>query len=216
VARILIACADEATTALLRDFFWEDGHAVMLASTAHEAATIARERRPEIAIVEHPMTGSEDDLLTTLRAGRANVVVMLHESRDAARLPGDVASIAEPFSLVELRARVESFAAPRAASPSSAIAFGALRVDRDKAEVVVDGAEIDLTELEQKLLLFLFDRRGEIQSRETLLHHVWGLQASVTTRTVDTHVKRLRQKLGVAADYVETVRGYGYRFVASI
>ena len=63
-------------------------------------------------------------------------------------------------------------------------------------------------------MLFLYDRRDSVQSRDALLHHVWGMQGDLTTRTVDTHVKRLRQKFGAAAEHVQTVRFYGYRSVA--
>ena len=75
--------------------------------------------------------------------------------------------------------------------------------------------EIELTALEFKLLVVLYDRRNRVQSRSVLLDDVWGIKADVTTRTVDTHVKRLREKLGAAGDYVETVRGVGYRFAES-
>jgi two-component system phosphate regulon response regulator PhoB len=81
--------------------------------------------------------------------------------------------------------------------------------------VWVAGQEITLTPLEYKLLVTLHDRREHVQSRDTLLSDVWGISADVTTRTVDTHVKRLRSKLGEAADYVQTIRGIGYRFAGS-
>jgi two-component system phosphate regulon response regulator PhoB len=78
--------------------------------------------------------------------------------------------------------------------------------------VWVDDDEVTLTALEFKLLTILLQRRGRVQTRDTLLSDVWGITADVTTRTVDTHIKRLRQKLGPGGDYIETVRGVGYRF----
>jgi two-component system phosphate regulon response regulator PhoB len=78
--------------------------------------------------------------------------------------------------------------------------------------VWVEDAEIELTALEFKLLVTLCDRRNRVQTRAALLDEVWGIEAELTTRTVDTHVKRLREKLGAARDYIETVRGVGYRF----
>jgi two-component system, OmpR family, phosphate regulon response regulator PhoB len=95
------------------------------------------------------------------------------------------------------------------------VEFGRLRIDREAHRIWVDGSEVELTALEFKLLLMLYDRRNRVQSRSTLLDDVLGIQADITTRTVDTHVKRLREKLEAARDYVETVRGVGYRFVAS-
>ncbi len=90
--------------------------------------------------------------------------------------------------------------------------FGMLRVDRGAHRVWVEGDEIELTALEFKLLLTLHDRRNRVQTRDALLSDVWRIDADVTTRTVDTHVKRLREKLGPAGVYVQTVRGVGYRF----
>ena len=90
--------------------------------------------------------------------------------------------------------------------------FGRLRVDREAHRVWVDDQELELTALEFKLLVTLYDRKNRVQTRAALLSDVWGIDADITTRTVDTHVKRLREKLGTAGDYVETVRGVGYRF----
>ena len=96
----------------------------------------------------------------------------------------------------------------------SLIEFGALRIDREAHRVWVARQEVQLTALEFKLLVTLHERRDRVQTREVLLDDVWGIQADITTRTVDTHVKRLREKLGAAGEYVETVRGVGYRFTA--
>jgi two-component system phosphate regulon response regulator PhoB len=97
--------------------------------------------------------------------------------------------------------------------PTAPIHFGALHVDRLARRTWVHEGEIDLTALEFKLLLTLFDRRGRVQTRDVLLGDVWNLRADIATRTVDTHVKRLREKLGEAGEYIETVRGSGYRFL---
>ncbi|MEO6599090.1 MAG: response regulator transcription factor, partial [Polyangiaceae bacterium] len=95
------------------------------------------------------------------------------------------------------------------------IEFGKLKIDREAHRVWVEALEIELTALEFKLLVTLYDRKNRVQTRSTLLDDVWGIQADITTRTVDTHVKRLREKLEAARDYVETVRGVGYRFVGT-
>ena len=94
------------------------------------------------------------------------------------------------------------------------IGFGRLKIDQPGHRVWVDDEEIKLTALEFRLLTTFHVRRGRVQTRERLLSDVWGYQADVTTRTVDTHVKRLREKLGEAGIYIETVRGVGYRFRA--
>jgi two-component system, OmpR family, phosphate regulon response regulator PhoB len=85
-------------------------------------------------------------------------------------------------------------------------------IDRDAHRAWVDDAEIGLTALEFRLLHAFLSRRGRVQTRDALLSDVWGIEADVTTRTVDTHVKRLREKLGDAGAYIETLRGVGYRF----
>ena len=93
--------------------------------------------------------------------------------------------------------------------------FGDLKIDIESHEVYVDNNQIDLTALEFKLLNQLVDTRGRVQSRDHLLAEVWGYSSEVTTRTVDTHIKRLRSKLGTMGKYVRTIRGVGYKFSRS-
>lgn len=124
--------------------------------------------------------------------------------------------IVKPFSVREVLLRVQAVLrrtrAPLPAEVTKAVIFGRLAVDEDAHRVRVDGSDVALTALEFRLLWTLLQRRGRVQSRDTLLNDVWGISADVTTRTVDTHVKRLREKLGPAGSYVETLRGVGYRF----
>lgn len=128
--------------------------------------------------------------------------------------------VVKPFSVRELILRVRSLLRRRnpvagpASPPSERLTIGPLRVDRAAHRVWVDDAEVMLTALEFRLVNTLLERRGHVQTRERLLEDVWGMDGSITTRTVDTHVKRLREKLGAAAPLVETVRGVGYRFRA--
>ena len=88
--------------------------------------------------------------------------------------------------------------------------------DAEAHRVWVDDVEVLLTALEFKLLDTLLTRKGRVQSRDRLLDDVWGYEVAITTRTVDTHVKRLREKLGSAGEYIETVRGVGYRMKDSL
>ena len=90
--------------------------------------------------------------------------------------------------------------------------FGDLSLNTESHEVFVNNEQVNLTALEFKLLCQLVDRRGRVQSRDQLLSDVWGYSAEVTTRTVDTHIKRLREKLGTMGKYVQTIRGVGYKF----
>jgi two-component system, OmpR family, phosphate regulon response regulator PhoB len=91
-------------------------------------------------------------------------------------------------------------------------AFGTLNVDPSRFQVKVGKEEVRLTAIEFKLLQYLLSNRGRVATRDLLLDRVWGYDAALTTRTVDTHIKRLREKLGRAGDYIETIRGIGYRF----
>ncbi|MBF0142391.1 MAG: response regulator transcription factor [Magnetococcales bacterium] len=123
--------------------------------------------------------------------------------------------VVKPFSIRELLLRVNALLRRLAHTPpvSDAKAIpGLLELDRPAHRTWVNGNEILLTPIEFRLLDTLISRRGRVQSRETLLETVWGVQADVQTRTVDAHIKRLREKLGAAGPYVETLRGIGYRF----
>ena len=122
--------------------------------------------------------------------------------------------VVKPFSVRELLLRIKALL-KRARSPvdeSGAIVFGGLAIDVPAHRVLVDNHEVTLTALEFKLLVTFVERKGRVQTREMLLEDVWDIHADVTTRTVDTHVKRLREKLGSAGNYIETIRGVGYRF----
>jgi two-component system phosphate regulon response regulator PhoB len=123
--------------------------------------------------------------------------------------------VVKPFSVRELMLRVRALLRRTQTSDTQhgERKFADLRVDTDAHRVWVGTFEITLTALEFRLLLMLLDRRGRVQTRERLLEEVWQMPGELTTRTVDTHVKRLRQKLGHAGDYIETVRGVGYRFL---
>ena len=126
--------------------------------------------------------------------------------------------VTKPFSVRELILRIKAVL-KRGDNKKDIVEidrqFGDLKIDIDSHEVYVDGDLVNLTALEFKLLIQLVDRRGRVQSRDQLLADVWGYSAEVTTRTVDTHIKRLREKLGTMGKYVQTIRGVGYKFSRS-
>ncbi|NOZ02314.1 MAG: response regulator transcription factor [Deltaproteobacteria bacterium] len=125
----------------------------------------------------------------------------------------------KPVSMREMVLRVNAVLrrnrAP-ATEQEAIVAVGSLRIDGAAHRAFVNDLEINLTALEFKLLLTLVTRPGRVQSRSTLLDHVWGIHADLETRTVDTMMKRLRDKLGDAGRFIETVRGVGYRFSADV
>ncbi|MBK8792380.1 MAG: response regulator transcription factor [Holophaga sp.] len=127
--------------------------------------------------------------------------------------------VVKPFSVRELLLRIHAILrrvqGAKTSNPEDTVTFGRLRIDTAAYRAWVDATEIQLTSIEFRLLVMLYERRNRVQTRASLLEDVWGLQADTETRTVDTHVKRLREKLGAAEIYIETVRGVGYRFAAS-
>ena len=124
--------------------------------------------------------------------------------------------VTKPFSVRELILRVKAVLKRGEINKSELVEverqFGDLSIDVDSHEVHVNSELVVLTALEFKLLKQLVDRRGRVQSRDQLLSDVWGYSSEVTTRTVDTHIKRLREKLGPMGKYVQTIRGIGYKF----
>lgn len=123
--------------------------------------------------------------------------------------------VTKPFSPRELVLRVKNLIRRRT-EPSDApeqLAFGELNIDIPRHAVTVGRQRVDLTATEFKLLTTLAQRRGRVQTRDQLLQDVWEYDAVIDTRTVDTHMRRLREKLGTAARFLDTVRGVGYRFV---
>jgi DNA-binding response OmpR family regulator len=123
--------------------------------------------------------------------------------------------ITKPFSPRELVLRVKRILQRGQASDQEQerLKFGELVIDGPRHLVTWRGKKVDLTATEFKLLMLLAQRRGRVQSRDQLLRDVWDYQSAIDTRTVDTHMRRLREKLGPASKFLDTVRGVGYRFV---
>ena len=120
--------------------------------------------------------------------------------------------LSKPFSPKELILRVQGLIRRRGASVQETSSAGPFLLDRTALKVTLDGQRLDLTSTEFKLLSLLMGKVGAIQSREYLLQEVWGYSSTVDTRTVDTHMRRLREKLGEHSIHLETIRGEGYRF----
>jgi two-component system phosphate regulon response regulator PhoB len=151
----------------------------------------------------------------------AHVPVMMLSARgeEKDRISGFEAGtddfMAKPFNLREFKLRIRAIlrrcSAPHPAA-EPVLLVGELRLDTGAHRAWVGSTELELTALEFKLLTTLMQRQGRVQSRQQLLQDVWQYNAGVTTRTVDTHVRRLRRKLLTSRDKLETVRGVGYRF----
>ena len=118
--------------------------------------------------------------------------------------------VTKPFSPREIVLRIRAILR-RAERADESLNAGPISIDPARHQVRVSGKQVQLTSLEFKLLRTLMQRRGRVQDRDRLLNEVWGYESVIDTRTVDTHVRRLREKLGKAGDAIETVRGFGYR-----
>lgn len=127
---------------------------------------------------------------------------------------GAIDYVVKPFSPRELVLRVKAIMNlhKSADKPEDVLRVDKLEVNIPKHKVTFDGNEVKLTSMEFKLLVILIQRMGRVQSRDALLNDIWDIAADVTTRTIDTHVKCLRQKLGEVGKLIETVRGLGYKF----
>lgn len=204
-----------------------EGFQVRLAHTGRQGlASATAEPLPDIIVLDlmlPDLSGTEicRRLRDAERTRDIPVVMCTAKGEEIDRVVGfEVGAddyVVKPFSVRELILRIRALlrrvdSTRRVEGEPSMIRFGRLKIDRDAHRAWVDELEIALTALEFRLLHAFMSRRGRVQTREALLSDVWGIEADVTTRTVDTHVKRLREKLGDAGMYIETLRGVGYRF----
>src|SRR5688500_5281353 len=223
MARILVIEDEPDIQQILEYNLREKGHKVFIAGKGEEGLRIAREKRPDLVLLDlmlPDIPGTE--VCKTLKGDpatrHAQVIMLTAKGEEIDRVVGFELGaddyVVKPFSVRELLLRVQTILR-RTHGETEAVQgfqFGSLRVDREAHRVWASDTELELTALEFKLLVTLFDRKNRVQTRAALLSDVWGIDADITTRTVDTHVKRLREKLGTVGDYIETLRGVGYRF----
>ncbi len=200
------------------------GFRVIEATDGLSGLHVARERRPDVIILDlmlPEMRGEDVCRELKSRESTAGVpVIMLtakaHESDRVAGLRmGADDYVTKPFSPRELVLRVQAVLRRLHVSETgNELAVGPLVLDRGSFEIRMDGKRLDLSGIEFKLLAMLMEKRGRVLGREALLRDVWGYKNGVDSRTVDTHLRRLRIKLGAHAKLLETVRGEGYRFKA--
>ena len=221
--RILVVDDEADLLELVEYNLKEAGYSVTTAKDGASAMAEVRRQRPDLIVLDlmlpdipgtevckrlrrDPETESIPIMMLTARGSEVDRVVGFELGADD--------YVTKPFSPRELVLRVNAVlrrATAASGEGTQRIMLGRLAIDVPRHRVLVDDEDIPLTALEFKLLLDLATRRGRVQSRDALLDRVWGYAPGIETRTVDTHVKRLREKLGAASDYIETVRGVGYR-----
>ena len=224
MSTILIADDEARIRRLVSDFLKRDGHTIIEAADGKTALELIENRRPtlDLAILDVMMPGMDGfEVLREVReqeTGDNHLPVMLLTARaeDADQVRGLEGGaddyVTKPFSPIVLAARVRTLLKRegRAASPIETI--DCLSVNELRREVLVEGQPVELTPKEYELLIYFKKNRSIALSRESILNAVWGYDYFGDLRTVDTHVKKLRAKLGDCGSMIETVRGYGYRF----
>ena len=223
MATILLADDEARIRRLVIDFLKRDGHTILEAADGNEALTLLR-THPEIelAILDVMMPGADGfSVLQSIRAGertrRLPVMMLTARAEEFDQLHGLQGGaddyVTKPFSPLVLCARVKNLllrsSAPQESEDS---VFGELDIDEIRHEVRVSGVDIGLTPKEYELMVYFKNNRSIALSREKILNAVWGYDYFGDLRTVDTHIKKLRAKLGEYGSKIETVRGYGYRF----
>ena len=215
---------DERDLRTLVDFnLRQAGFTTAQASTGAEALARARSLHPRVIVLDLNLPDvSGMDVCRLLRADPATrelpILMLTARGAETDRVQGlELGAddyLAKPFNVRELVLRVESVARRRKepqAESRQRLAAGEIALDLDAHLCFVEGAELPLTLQEFRLLAYLIQGRGRVRTRDELLADVWNASPELETRTVDTHVKRLRDKLGPAGDIIETVRGVGYR-----
>jgi two-component system phosphate regulon response regulator PhoB len=199
-----------------------DGFNIAVAHDGVAGLEQARGERPDFIVLDlmlPKMSGLEVcKLLRTDPATRHIPILMLTaKAEEIDRVVGLEFGaddyVTKPFSPREVALRIRAILRRGATTEQSneRLTAGPIAVDPVRHHVSVDGKQIHLTSLEFKLLRTLMQRRGRVQDRDRLLNEVWGYESVIDTRTVDTHVRRLREKLGKSGEVIETVRGFGYR-----
>ncbi len=198
------------------------GYGILAAGDGEEGLALAMSEIPDLVVLDLMLPGLDGiDVCKALREGeqtRDIPVLMLTARRDEVdRVRGlELGAddyVVKPFSPRELVLRVRAIL--RRSSDATAderIRIGPLNIDLAEYRAWLDDEPLLLTATEFKLLTTLIDRQGRVQSREALLNDVWGYDYAGYGRTVDTHIRRLREKLGQHDQMIETVRGVGYRF----
>ena len=203
--------------------FENEGFTVKSFSNGESFLESLSKNKPNLVILDLMLPGvSGLDVCRELRSNEnydgIGIVMLTAKSEEIDRIVGFELGaddyVTKPFSVRELILRVKVLLKKRTddGANEQILEFGPILMNLDAHEVSIDGKIVNLTALEFKLLKHLLKRKGRVQTRDQLLGDVWGYSSEVTTRTVDTHIKRLREKLGEPGDLIQTIRGVGYRF----
>jgi two-component system phosphate regulon response regulator PhoB len=221
--KILVVDDEADVTDLVSYHLKSKGYVVQTANNPNQSLSLARSFLPDLVILDVMMPDLNGmQICRLLRADpqlkNVPVIFLTAKAEEADRIQGLETGaddyICKPFSTKELVLRVQSIlrrVSEGADESVKKLQAGEIAIDIERHEATIAGKLIELTATEFKLLRLLMERRGRVQTREHLLLNVWNYETEIETRTVDTHVRRLREKLGSEADWIETIRGVGYR-----
>lgn len=222
----ILVVEDEPDTAELLEFHLENaGYKVTITEDGYQALKKIHKLRPDLLILDLMIPEIDGfEVCRLIRKDPANeslpVMMCTAKSNETSKIQGlDFGAddyVTKPFSPREVVLRVKNLL-KRSDSVNRTdierLSIGKITIDKNSYEVSVEGELLELTATEYKLLILLIERKGRVQSRDILLRDVWGYESNIDTRTVDTHVQRLRTKLNGASDNIVTVRGFGYKFL---
>jgi two-component system phosphate regulon response regulator PhoB len=226
IKSVLVVEDEQAISDLVAFHLQQHGYEAVVSADGQRALKLLEKRVPALLILDLMLPDLDGiEILKRVRSNTATVrlpvILLTARAEEADRILGlEMGAddyVVKPFSPRELVLRVDKLIASRETREQAKVptVFGRLELDEEKFRVAVDGKPLDISATEMRLLAELLRCRGRVLSRGQLLQNAWGYLPNVTDRTVDTHVKRLRQKLGPASAYLETVRGIGYRWIES-
>jgi two-component system, OmpR family, phosphate regulon response regulator PhoB len=222
--RVLVVEDDKNIAKLIKYNVEKEGFTCLNAYTGEDAMETLSKGRADIVVLDIMLPGMDGlEVCRKIRQEKAlsglPIIMLTAKGEEVDRIVGFELGaddyMVKPFSPRELILRIKAILkrdSKEDAREEETLEARKLVVDITRHRVTVSGKEVDLTNMEFNLLRTLMSRKGRVQSRDKLLDEVWDIAADVTTRTVDTHIKRLRTKLGKEGNLIETVRGVGYRF----
>jgi DNA-binding response OmpR family regulator len=222
MSHILIAEDDADIADLVAHHLGKAGHSTEVIGSGPEALSRVRASKPDVLILDLMLPGMDGlDICRSLRSDprTADVTIIMLTARgeETDRIVGlEVGAddyVSKPFSPKELVARVGAVqrrVVRSIAAPPPSLTYGTVSVDVDRHTVLADRLEVRLTALEFRLLQYLLEHRGRVLTRDRLLSDVWGYSYTGNTRTVDVHIRRLREKIPTLAGAIETVKQFGY------
>lgn len=217
--KILVVDDEARMRKLVKDFLSVKGFTVLEASNGEEAVDLFFEQKDIALIILDVMMPKMDGWETcrTIRKySQVPIIMLTARSEERDELQGFNLGVDEyiskPFSPKILVARVEAILRRSNAVSSDLIEIGGIRIDKAAHQVTIDGQNIDLSYKEFELLTYFVENQGIALSREKILNDVWNYDYFGDARTIDTHVKKLRSKMGEKGDYIRTIWGMGYKF----